>query len=213
MYELHEYNLSSASYRVRIGLNLKGVDYSSVPISLVKKGGQQHLPDYRALNPQGVVPTYVDDNITLSQSLAILEYLEERYPEPPILPSDLEQRARARQIAQLIACDIHPLTNLRVLAYLRTHLRAKRGARSEWFRHWLLEGLDALELWLTAQGNTSDFCVGDAVSLADICLIPQLYQARRFLLPLDDFPRLSAVEAACMEIAAFREAQPTGDIT
>jgi len=207
MFELHEFNLSSASYRVRIGLNLKGVEYQSVPVSLVKGGGEQHLPEYRALNPQGTVPTYSDHDINLSQSLAILEYLEERFPEPSILPGDVLRRARARQLAQIIACDIHPLTNLRVLAYLRNNFKADRNARSMWFRQWLLDGLDALELWLTAERGMSTYCIGDEVSIADICLVPQMYQARRFNLPLDDFPRLCDVEAACMELEAFRNAE------
>jgi len=208
MFELHEFNLSTASYRVRIGLNLKGVEFESIPVSLVKGGGEQHDPEYRALNPQGLVPTYCDHDISLSQSLAILEYLNERYPEPGFLPDDALQRARARQIAQIIVCDIHPLTNLRVLAYLRNVFKADQNARSQWFRQWLLEGLDALELWLTAERGMSRYCVGDSVSLADICLVPQLYQARRFKLPLDDFPRLCEVEAACLESAAFRPPDP-----
>lgn len=208
MYELHEFHLSAASYRVRIGLHLKGVDYQSVPVSLVKGGGEQHLPEYRALNPQGAVPTYSDHAVTLTQSLAILEYLDEQFPDPPLLPGDAAQRARARQLSQIIACDIHPLTNLRVLAYLRNVLKADQNARSMWFRHWLLDGLDALELWLTAEQGISTYCVGDEVSLADICLIPQMYQARRFKLPLDDFPRLCAIETTCMELDAFRAAAP-----
>ncbi len=208
MYELHEFDRSAASYRVRIGLNLKGVDYQSVTISLVKGGGEQHLPEYRSINPQGLVPTYSDHDITLSQSTAILEYLEERFPEPTFLPGDAVRRARARQLAQIVTCDIQPLTNLRVLAYLRNVFKADQNALSIWFRHWLLDGLDALELWLTADRGASNYCVGDDVSLADICLVPQIYQARRFKLPLDDFPRLCDIEAACMELAAFRNAQP-----
>lgn len=204
MFELHEFTLSMSSYRVRIGLRLKGVAYQSIPVSLVKGGGEQHLPEYRTLNPQGLVPTYNDHKISLSQSLAILEYLDECHPEPPFLPGDALQRARARQIAQIIACDIQPLTNLRVLAYLRNVLRIDQNARSLWFRQWLLDGLDALELWLTAERGMNPYCVGEQISLADICLVPQLYQARRFKLPLDDFPRLCAVEAACLENPAFQ---------
>jgi maleylacetoacetate isomerase len=208
MYELHEFHLSTASYRVRIGLNLKGVQYNAVPVSLVKGGGEQHLPEYRTLNPQGMVPTYSDHEITLSQSLAILEYLEERYPEPTFLPGDPVRRARTRQLAQIIACDIHPLISLRVLAYLRNVFKADQDARSMWFRHWLLDGLDALELWLTAERGRSVYCAGDEVSLADICLVPQMYQARRFKLPLDDFPHLCDIEAACLELDSFRNAEP-----
>lgn len=208
MYELHEFHLSSASYRVRIGLNLKGVDYQAVPVSLVKGGGEQHLPRYRSINPQGLVPTYSDHEITLSQSLAILEYLEDQYPQPSFLPGNASARARARQLALLIACDIHPLTNLRVLAYLRRVFKADENARRLWFRHWLLEGLDAMEIWLSAERGAPRYCVGDAISLADICLVPQMHQARRFKLPLDDFPRLCAIEASCLELDAFRQAEP-----
>lgn len=204
MFELHDFKLSMSSYRVRIGLRLKGVEYQSIPVSLIKGGGEQHLPEYRALNPQGLVPTWNDHKISLSQSLAILEYLDECYPEPAFLPGTAQQRARARQIAQIIACDIQPLTNLRVLAYLRNVFKADPAARSLWFRQWLLDGLDALELWLTAERGTGRFCVGESITLADICLVPQLYQARRFKLPLDDFPRLCDVEAACLENPAFR---------
>lgn len=210
MFELHEFHLSSASFRVRIGLNLKGVEYHSVPISLVKGGGEQHSPEFRSLNPQGTVPNYTDHDISLSQSLAILEYLEERYPEPTFLPGDAVQRARARQFALIIACDIHPLTNLRVLAYLRNTFKADTNQRSQWFRHWLLEGLDSLELWLASERRTFKYSVGDEISLADICIVPQLFQARRFKLQLDDFPRLCAIDAACLELEAFRSAVPSG---
>ena len=208
MFELHEFHLSAASYRVRIGLNLKGIKYSSVPVSLVKGGGEQHLPEYRSLNPQGTVPTFTDHKITLSQSLAILEYLEERYPEPTFLPGDALRRARSRQLAHIIACDIHPLTNLRVLAYLRNAFKADQNERSQWLRHWLLDGLDALELWLTAERGRFKYSVGDEVSLADICIVPQMFQARRFKLVLDDFPHLCDIEAACMELEPFRNAEP-----
>jgi maleylacetoacetate isomerase len=210
MFELHEFHLSSASYRVRIGLHLKGVEYQSVPVSLIKGGGEQHFPEFRALNPQGAVPIYSDYDISLSQSLAILEYLEERYPEPTFLPGDalVRARARARQFAHIIASDIHPLTNLRVLAYLRNVFKADTNQRSQWFRHWLLEGLDALELWLAAERRMFKYSVSDEISLADICIVPQLYQARRFKLQLDDFPRLCAIEAACLQLEAFSSTAP-----
>ncbi|MDA0824343.1 MAG: maleylacetoacetate isomerase [Proteobacteria bacterium] len=208
MYELHEFHLSVASYRVRIGLNLKGVEYQSVPVSLVKGGGEQHLPEYRALNVQGLVPTYADRDITLTQSIAILEYLDEQYPEPAFLPGDALKRARARQIAHIAACDIQPLLNLRVLAYLRTTLKVDQAARSKWFRHWMLEGLDALELLITAETGSSTYCLGNVVSLADIVLVPLVFQARRFKLAMDDFPRLCEIEEACLSLEAFRRAAP-----
>ena len=208
MYELYDFYLSPCTYRVRIGLHLKGVAYQSTPVSLIKGGGEQHLPEFRALNPQGMVPAFSDHDIVLTQALAILEYLDERYPEPPLLPEDPVARARTRQLAQIIACDIQPLTNLRVLAYLRTVLKADTNKRSMWFRHWLLEGLDAIELWLTANRTAGPYCIGTQVTLADICLVPQLYSARRFNLLLDDFPMLCGIEAACLELAAFHETHP-----
>jgi maleylacetoacetate isomerase len=193
---------------VRIGLKFKGIDYESIPVSLVKGGGEQHGSEYRALNPQGTVPTYVDGDVNLSQSLAILEYLEERYPDPSILPGNRLQRARARQFAQIIACDIHPLTNLRVLGYLRNVFKADVKDRSMWFRHWLLDGLDALELWLISMHGSHRYCIGNEISIADICLVPQMFQARRFNLSLEDFPRLCEIEAACLELEPFRAADP-----
>jgi maleylacetoacetate isomerase len=208
MFELHDFGLSASCYRVRIGLRLKGVEHHVIPVSMVKSGGEQHGAEYRAINPQGLLPTYSDHDLVLTQSLAILEYLDERYPDPPLLPQDPRLRARARQYAQIIACDLQPLTNLRVLAYLRNTLKADATARSLWMRHWLLEALDGLELWLTAERRSGPYCVGDQVTLADICLVPQMFAARRFKLVLDDFPTLCEIEAACLELDAFKQTRP-----
>lgn len=208
MTELYDFYLSVSAFRVRIGLNLKGVPYQRLPISLIKGGGEQLQAEYRAINPQGLLPTFTHDDFVLSQSLAILEYLDEVYPDPPFLPPAPRARARARQLAQIMVSDIQALTNLRVLTYLRTVLRASEVSRSLWFRHWLLEGLDALELWLTAEAGTGRYCVGNQVSLADICLVPLLYSARRFALPLEDFPRLCEVERTCLPLEAFKQAHP-----
>ncbi len=208
MLELHHFSVSAASYRVRIGLALKGLEYQSLPVSLIKGGGEQFSAEYRAVNPQGLVPTVTDGEFILSQSLAILEYLDETYPTPPFLPGDPARRARARQFAQIMVSDIQSLTNLRVLAYLRTTLQTSEIQRSLWFRHWFLEGLDALELWLTAEGPAHRFCLGDEVTLADICLVPLLHSARRFKLPLEDFPRLCEIEETCLALDAFQRAHP-----
>jgi len=205
--ELYDSNRSAAAYRVRLALSCKGLSHRAIPLSLSKGGGQQLLAEYRAVNPQGMLPSLIDDDFTLTQSLAILEYLEETHPTPPLLPTGVRQRARARQFAQIIVSDIQSLTNLRVLSYLRSVLRTPDVARSLWYRHWLLEGLDALELWLTAE-STGDYCVGDSVTIADICLVPLLHSARRFALPLEDFPRLCEVEEACLVLPAFQQAHP-----
>ncbi|MSQ66983.1 MAG: maleylacetoacetate isomerase [Gammaproteobacteria bacterium] len=205
--EIHVAQLSAASYRVRIALQLKQVSYRSVVLSLTRAGGEQLAPEYRSLNPQGLVPTLVDDDFLLTQSLAMVEYLDERYPNPPLLPAAPRPRARARQFAQLIVSDIQSLTGLRVLGYLRAELHLQPAARSLWLRHWLLEGLDALEIWLTAE-RAGGYCVGDSVTLADVCLIPLLYSVRRFGLSIEDFPRLCEVEATCLALPPFQLAHP-----
>jgi maleylacetoacetate isomerase len=212
MLELYDFYLSAAAFRVRIGLNLKGLDYRAVPVSLVKGGGEQLQSEYRALNPQGLLPTLTHDDFIVSQSLAILEYLDDIQPAPPFLPKDPKRRARVRQLAQLIVADVQALTNLRVLSYLRTNLNATDAQRSLWMRHWLLEGLDALELWLTAEGQSYRYALGDDVTLADICLVPLTVAARRFALPLDDFPRLCQIETNGMALPAFAGAHPDRQI-
>jgi maleylpyruvate isomerase len=206
VFELHDFSRSSAAYRVRIALAYKGVDYRRVGVDLLQ--GEQHAAGFRSLNPEGLVPVFSDEHQPLSQSLAILEYLEERYPEPPLLPVAREARARARQIAGIVACDIHPLNGFRVHVYLRDTLGIDTRRRRAWFMHWLAEGLDAVELWLTARGGQHGFCVGDTVSLADVCLVPQADLARRNGLPLDDYPRVAAIERACMALPAFRDTHP-----
>lgn len=205
--QLYDSNRSASAYRVRLALSVKGLSYKAIPLSMTKGGGQQLLAEYRALNPQGMLPSLVDDDFVLTQSLAIIEYLDETYPTPPLLPAEPRQRARARQLAQLIVGDIQSLTNLRVLTYLRSMLGTSDVNRSLWYRHWLLEGLDALELWLTAESGER-YCVGDSVTVADLCLVPLLHSARRFALALDDFPRLCEVEEACLALPAFQAAHP-----
>ncbi|NNM00019.1 MAG: maleylacetoacetate isomerase [Gammaproteobacteria bacterium] len=206
--DCYSYFRSTASHRVRIALNLKQVPHTMHGVDLLADGGAQHEVEFRSVNPQGYVPAIIDGEFALSQSLAILEYLDERYPDPPLLPASLEGRARARQFAQIISSDIHPLNNLRVMQYLQTEFGMPEPGRRRWYHHWILEGFDALELWLTAESSSGPYCLGDCVSLADICLVPQLHSARRMRVPLEDFPALVDIEAACMELDAFQRAAP-----
>ena len=204
---LHTYWRSSASYRVRMALNLKSLAYESRPVHLVRDGGQQLSEDYRALNPQGLVPTLEMDGQVITQSMAMLEYLEERYPKPALLPSDAIGRARVRSIANAIACDIHPLNNLRVLKYLVGEMQVGDQAKLEWYRHWTVSGLSQVEAML-GDDPTGRFCHGDAPSIADCCLLPQVYNARRFDCCLDDVPRVVAICDALNAIPAIAQAAP-----
>lgn len=206
--KLYGYWRSSAAYRVRIGLNLKGLDYALVPVHLLREGGQQHAPDYAALNPQQLVPLLRDGERVLTQSLAILEYLEETRPQSPLLPADAAGRARVRALAQLVACDIHPLNNLRVLQFFDRQWNVPQPERDDWVLHWMREGFTAMEAMLAASPDTGRHCHGDAPGLADCCLLPQLYNARRFKLDLDAFPTLLRIEAACLQLPAFDAARP-----
>ena len=205
---LYSYWRSSAAYRVRIGLNLKGLDYALVPVHLVRDGGQQHAPGYAALNPQQLVPALRDGERVLTQSLAILEYLEETRPQPPLLPVDAAGRARVRALAQLVACDIHPLNNLRVLQFFDRQWNVPQAERDDWVLYWMREGFAAMETMLAASPDTGRYCHGDMPGLADCCLLPQLYNARRFTLDLAPFPTLRRIEAACQALDAFDRARP-----
>ncbi|UUY06790.1 maleylacetoacetate isomerase [Pseudomonas sp. J452] len=209
MLTLYSYWRSSAAYRVRIALNLKGLAYQQVPVHLVKDGGQQHSADYLALNPQGLVPLLVDagnSGVRIGQSLAILEYLDEVFPVPALLPADPAQRAQVRALALHIACDIHPLNNLRVLQYLSTELGASDEAKNAWYRHWVDKGLAAVEQGLAVfDGRLS---LGERPGYLEACLIPQLYNARRFACDLSVYPRLLAMEARCAALDAFKNAAP-----
>ncbi|OZI44402.1 maleylacetoacetate isomerase [Bordetella genomosp. 5] len=206
--QLYGYFRSSAAYRVRIALNLKGLSYEYVPVHLLKDGGQQLSDTYRALNPAALVPTLVDDGAALGQSLAIIEYLDETRPEVPLLPADALGRARVRGLAQAVACDTHPLNNLRVLKYLKHTLQVSDDAKNEWYRHWVDVGLGALEAMLAQSDDTGRFCHGDTPTVADLCLVPQVYNARRFGCDLSAFPTIERIDAACGELQAFVDAQP-----
>lgn len=209
MRKLYGYFRSSAAFRARIALNLKGLDYAGAVIHLVKNGGEQFAPEYRALNPQALVPVLQDGDLTLTQSLAIIEYLDEVYPEPPLLPPTAAQRARVRSIALMIACEIHPLNNLRVLRYLVKDLKVTEAQKDEWYRHWVVSGLEPLETRLANDPATGHCCHGDVPGLADICLVPQLANARRFNIALDAFPTLVRIEQNCMALKPFQDAAPS----
>ncbi len=206
--QLYSYFRSSAAYRVRIALNLKGISYEYLGVHLLKDGGQQLSDSYRALNPAALVPTLIDGDVTIGQSLAIIEYLDETHPQPPLLPADPAGRARVRAIAQAIACDTHPLNNLRVLKYLKRTLQVSDDAKNEWYRHWVQLGLSAVESMLANSPATGRYCHGDTPTLADLCLVPQVYNARRFDCDLSAMPTLARIDAACRELPAFDLAEP-----
>ena len=205
--QLYTYFRSSAAYRVRIALNLKGLAADEIYLHLRKR---EHLEaDYLKLNPQGLVPTLIDDDgVTLSQSLAILEYLEETRPQPPILPGEAAARARVRQLAQIVACDIHPIDNLKVLNYLTNELGVSDEARVTWYRHWIGQGMTALERLLADSDATGRFCHGDAPTIADICLVPQVYNAQRFDTDMSPYPTVMRINDACLQLDAFAKAAP-----
>ncbi|AXA84734.1 maleylacetoacetate isomerase [Lysobacter oculi] len=205
---LYSYWRSSAAYRVRIGLNLKGLVYETRPVHLVRDGGEQHAEDYRALNPQELVPMLVDGERRITQSLAILEYLDEVFPKPALLPADARGRARVRSLAMLIACDIHPLNNLRVLQYLKRENALEQPAIDTWVLHWMREGFAAMEAMLADAPGTGTFCHGETPTIADCCLVPQLYNARRFALDLSPYPTLVRIDANCLALPAFDVARP-----
>lgn len=204
---LYHYALSSASYRVRIALALKGLRVDSVTLDL--RAGEQRLEKYLQVNSQGFVPALaLDDGAVLTQSVAIIEYLDEMHPHPPLLPQAPLARARVRALTHAIICDIHPLNNLRVLRYLEDELHQDKAARETWYRHWVQLGFSALERWLTRDGATGRFCHGDAPTIADVCLVPQVFNARRFAVDLTPYPRIAAIDAACRELQAFQGAAP-----
>lgn len=208
MLTLHTYWRSSCSYRVRIALHLKGLEYESRPVHLVRNGGEQHSRQYRIINPQGLVPALEHDSLVLTQSLAIVEYLEEAFPHPPLLPADAAERARVRGLAMLVACEIQPLANLGTQQFLANTLEVDEGGREAWTRHHIHKGFMALEQRLSSEGDTGLFCHGDTPGLADLCLVPQMYNARRIGCQLDTFPTLTRIDAACRAIPAFAAAAP-----
>jgi maleylacetoacetate isomerase len=206
--KLYGYFRSSAAYRVRIALNLKGLSYESVPVDLRAPASAQHSPEFLALNPEGLVPVLVHGDRTLTQSLAILEYLEEVRPQPPLLPEAAADRAQVRALALAVACDIHPLNNTRVLNYLRTPLAADDATVNAWYAHWVACGLRALEAQVVRLGSGGRHMFGDSVTLADICLVPQMYNARRFECDVTPYPTLCSISAHLETLPAFARAAP-----
>lgn len=207
--KLYTYFRSSAAYRVRIALNLKGLTYDAVPVHLLKDGGQQRQEEYRKINPSGLVPAFQDDRITLTQSMAIIEYLDERFPAVPLMPSDAPGRARVRELAQIIACDIHPLNNLRVLRHLVGELKLSEEAKTEWIQHWIREGLAGLEAHLARDPAAGPFSHGALPTMADCFLVPQVFNAQRFGIEISDYPNIARIHAHCIELPAFDAAHPS----
>jgi len=205
---LYSYFRSSAAYRVRIALGLKGLAYDQIAVHLVRNGGEQHAPGYLALNPQGLVPSLQHDEALLTQSTVICEYIEEVWPEPALLPRASLQRAYVRSIMAAVACEIHPLNNLRVLDYLTDKLNLGEEARLDWYRHWVGLGLTAIEQLIAQHGLAGTYCCGDTPGLADAFVVPQIYNARRFGTDLQPFPHLQAIDLACNELPAFQTAHP-----
>jgi maleylacetoacetate isomerase/maleylpyruvate isomerase len=205
---LFSYFRSSASFRVRIALKLKGLAYDYVPVHLVRGGGEQFAPDYLALNPAGLVPALDDEGAILTQSLAIIEYLDEKYPQPALLPGTAAERARVRALALAIACEIHPLNNLRVLGYLSKTLGVSEDQKNAWYRHWVELGLTAVEDQLTADPRTGTYCHGETPGMADILLVPQIFNAQRFNCRLDHAPTVMRIHEACLKLSAFADSAP-----
>jgi maleylpyruvate isomerase len=206
--KLYDYAYSSAAYRVRIALNLKGIAYDRTTVSLIKDGGQQHSEAYKAVNPQELIPALDVDGQVLGQSLAIIEYLDETYPAPPLLPSYPIEKARVRNIAYAIACDIHPVNNLRMRAQLKAFGHSDEEIMAKWYAHWITVGFTALEKMLSASKETGAFCHGDAPTLADLCLVPQMANAYRFKVSVDAFPTLVRIDKHCRAQPAFAAAAP-----
>ncbi|MGA8049148.1 MAG: maleylacetoacetate isomerase [Burkholderiales bacterium] len=205
---LYTFFRSSAAFRVRIALNLKGLSYEPRFIHLAK--GEHRKPDYDAVNPQGLLPALIDDGHLLTQSLAIIEYLEETHPSPPLLPQDPLGRARVRSLALLVACEIHPLNNLRALQYLVKELGHSEADKNKWYEHWIHDGMAKLEADLTRTKGSGRFCHGDAPTMADCCLVPQIFNAQRFNCDLSHAPTASRIFNECMKLDSFQRAQPSG---
>lgn len=206
--KLYSYFRSSAAYRVRIALNLKNLPYEYAPVHLLRDGGEQLKPAYRRLNPDAILPTLVEDGHVLQQSLAIIEYLEETRPEPPLLPKAPADRAYVRSVALQVACEIHPVNNLRVLKYLKHTLGVADEAKDAWYRHWIESGFTTLEEHLAGDSRTGAFCFGDTPTMADVCLVPQVFNAQRFKIDVTRFPTIQRIHDQASQLDAFARAAP-----
>jgi maleylpyruvate isomerase len=206
--KLYSYFRSSAAYRVRIALNLKGLDYEYAPVHLLRDGGQQLKPEYRELNPDGIVPTLVDGDDVLTQSLAIIEYLEETHPEPALLPRNPIDRAFVRSVALQVACEIHPVDNLRVLKYLKHELKVADEVKDAWYKHWIDSGFAALEKRLARDKRVGSLTFGDTPTIADLCIVPQVFNAQRFNIDLTPYPTIARIAEAANQLDAFAKAAP-----
>ena len=206
--KLYDYYRSTASYRVRIALNSKQIHYETIPVHLIHQGGEQHHAAYRALNPQGLVPTLDEHGDIITQSLAIIEYLEESNPTPAFLPQHPLARAHVRSIAMSIACDMHPLNNLRVLQQLKDQFKATEDDVNTWYHRWLKDGFDAVETILNKLPRKLPVSYGNSITMADICLIPQVYNAIRFNFPMDSYPLINEINDYCLHLPAFIQASP-----
>ena len=205
---LFSYWRSSAAYRVRIGLNLKGLPYDIMPVHLLRDGGEQHAEAFREANPQGLVPVLQHGHRMLRQSMSILEYLDEMWPEPSLLPATARDRQRVRALSQAVACDIHPLNNLRVVQYLENEWGVPQPERDGWTRHWIETGFAAIEAMLHQHPSTGRYCDGDTPTMADCCLVPQIYNARRFGIDVAAYPTIARIEQACLALPEFDAARP-----
>lgn len=204
--QLYDYYRSTACYRVRIALNLKNISYEALTVDLLKNGGEQHHPEYEALNSQGLLPTLNENGHILTQSLAIIEYLDEICPKPRLLPTNPLGRSEVRSLALIVGCEMHPLNNLRVLQYLRQQFQATDNQVNQWYHHWLEKGFTAIEKRLQTISRKNKVCYGKDVSLADLCLIPQVYNANRFHFPMSDYPLIMEINDYCLSLPAFVKA-------
>ena len=206
--KLYDYYRSSACYRVRIALNVKQLDYERIEVHLTNNGGEHNKQEYKEINPQGLVPTLEINGEIITQSLAIIEYLDEVYPQIPLLGKDPLRKAKARSLALIIACEVHPLNNLRALNRLKEQFQASESEVMDWYFHWLKAGFDAFEAKLATLDRSHPFCMGNNISLPDVCLIPQVYNAHRFHFPMDNYPIINEINAHCSTLEPFQKAVP-----